>query len=613
MSRMGGGMGLGGTRGARMGGDKDADKAPLKLSLIVRMMTYTRPYALKRNTLFALAALRAIQLPLLPLVVSHAISGPIKEEDFEGIATWTAVFGALALVTAATFRYRQMFALQLGESVVHDLRTEIFAKLQRLPMRFYDKTKLGRIISRMTSDAEAVRTGVQDVLFVTIVQAGQALVAAAIMAYADWVLFCVLLLMAPGLWWITTHFRSKLSVAWRDVQESFSRVTSRLAESVNGMRVTQGFVRQDVNARQFEELVADHSRYNIRTAELSGVFLPLLELNNQLFLSILLLVGGSMALGVGPLADLHQPKVDTLILFFFMAGMFFGPIASIGRQYNQSLTAMAGAERVFELLDTEEDRLDADDAYALPTIRGEVAFDDVNFAYEPGKPVLHDLSFRAQPGQTIALVGHTGSGKSTVIKLISKFYLPTAGAVTIDGHGIHRVTTPSLINQLGIVLQANFLFTGSVMDNIRMGRLDATDDQVVDAAKKLDCLDLFEALPDGFHTQVGEKGMSLSLGQRQLVCFARAMLADPRILILDEATSSVDTMTEARIQQALSKLLAGRTSFVVAHRLSTIRHADQVLVLDHGRLIERGTHNELLATGGVYANLYRQFIRAAEA
>jgi ATP-binding cassette subfamily B protein len=273
---------------------------------------------------------------------------------------------------------------------------------------------------------------------------------------------------------------------------------------------------------------------------------------------------------------------------------------------------MAGAERVFRFLDTRPDWHDAPGALALPAVRGQVEFRHVTFAYKPGRPVLHDISFTAEPGQTIALVGHTGSGKSTITNLIAKFYLPTAGELLLDGLDVRRIASDSLHRQMGLVLQQNFLFTGTVMESIRLGRREATDAEVVDAVRKLGCLDAIESLPDGFQTQIGERGAGISLGQRQLICFARAMLADPRILILDEATSSIDTLTEARIQQALALLLKGRTSFVVAHRLSTIRHADMLLVLNRGRIVERGTHTELLEAGGTYAGLYHQFVRAGQ-
>ncbi|MEX0885744.1 MAG: ABC transporter ATP-binding protein [Phycisphaeraceae bacterium] len=598
--------------------EREARRRPLSMRLIVRLLKQTRPYAGKRNALLTLVFIRSIQLPMLAAMVAWIISGPITSRDWRGIVLGSLGFLVLGGVTEFMAHFRQRWALELGEDVVYDLRQQMFEHLQRLSMRFYDKTKLGRIISRFVSDAEALRAGVQDVLFVTLIQAGQMSVAAAIMLYSDAILFGFLLAMAPVLWVINRYFRVRISMARRDIQESMSRVTATLAESVSGIKVTQGFVRQDLNAAMFRDLAEDHAEHNMRAARLSGVFLPLLELNSQFFISILLVIGGYQVVygSLGPDwigAQDAATQAKAVVLFFLMAPQFFGPIAQIGRMYDQAMRAMAGAERVFRLLDYEPEPLDPPGAVDLPPIEGRVEFRDVGFAYDPDTPVLEEVNFTAQPGEVIALVGHTGSGKTTIINLISKFYLPTAGQILIDGHETQQVKADSLARQLGIVLQENFLFTGTVMDNIRVGKVGATDAQVIEAARTLDCLDLFEAMPDGFYTEVGERGSHLSLGQRQLVCFTRAMLADPRILILDEATSAVDTMTEARIQKALTVLLAGRTSFVVAHRLSTIRHADTVLVLDHGRIIERGSHAELLTTGGVYANLYRQFIHASQA
>jgi len=288
-----------------------------------------------------------------------------------------------------------------------------------------------------------------------------------------------------------------------------------------------------------------------------------------------------------------------------MANLFFSPIAVLGNQYNQALTAMAGAERVFKLLDSRPEWTDAPDARDLPAIEGRVEFRNLSFGYQRDRLVLRGINFSCGPGQTVALVGHTGSGKTSITSLIAKFYLPTSGELLIDGHEIREITSGSLHRQIGIVLQQNFLFGGTVMDNIRFGRPEASDAEVVEAVRKLECLDLLEdALPRGLQTQVGERGGSLSLGQRQLVCFARAMLADPRILILDEATSSVDTRTEILIQRAMAELMRGRTTFVIAHRLSTIRNAGIILMMEHGRIVERGTHDQLLQQKGRYAELY---------
>ncbi len=564
------------------------DQAPLSMGLIRRMLGYTRPHARLRTKVLCMVVLRSIQLPLLAGAIGAVIDGPVRAGNVPGIFLGAAAFAALAIFTVVTLHFRARYALQLGELVIRDLREAVFAHLQRMTMGFYHRTKAGRIISRIISDVENMRVGVQDVLFVSLVNLGQMTVAALLMAYYDWMLFLVVLALVPMLWVLNREFRRRASRQHRTIQESFSRITSTLAESVNGIRVTQGFVREDVNAGLFAQLVADHSRYNVGLARVQGVFLPLLEFNSQFFIAVLLVVGAWQILRPEPLVDLGN-----VVMFFFLANLFFGPIGQLGLQYDRAMAAMAGAERVFGLLDTPPDWTDDPDAEALPGIAGRVEMRDVWFAYTPGRPVLQGVTLAAEPGQMIALVGQSGGGKSTIVNLIAKFYLPDAGHVLIDGRDVRQINSDSLHAQMGIVLQQNFLFSGTVMENIRLGKPDATDDEVRQAAARLDCLDLIEALPDGFHTVVGERGSGLSLGQRQLVCFTRALLADPRILILDEATSSIDAMTEARIQKALTTLFAGRTSFVVAHRLSTIRHADRVLVVDDGRITRRGRYEDL--------------------
>ncbi len=589
--------------------DREPDKRPLDLGLITRLIGYMRPYAAKRNFLFAMVILRSIQLPFVAWSIGAVIDGPIARHAPLNHVLWGAL-GVLAIAasTQVVFHFRQRLALELGEAVIHDLRQQIFDHLLRMPMSFYSKTKIGRIISRVTSDCESLRVGVQDVLFVSLVGVGQMLVAGALMLYYDWALFSIVVAMSPVLWGLNRYFRRKLSVGYRVVQESFSRLTATLAESINGVRVTQAFVRHETNAGLFRDLLDWHGGNVMQAVRLEGLLMPLLELNSQTFIAALLLVGGYRVLS----PEIEMPPGD-LIRFFFLANIFFSPVQILGNQYNQALTAMAGAERVFGLLDRQPEWGDVPDAQPLPPIHGRVELRHVTFGYEPGRVVLHDISLTASPGQTIALVGRTGSGKSSIINLIARFYLPQSGVVLIDGQDTRTVTGDSLHHQMSLVLQQNFLFSGTIRENIRVGRPAANNAEVAHAAAALDCLDLLQALPQGLETQVGERGASLSLGQRQLVCFARAMLADPRILILDEATSSVDTLTELRIQAALAKLLAGRTSFVVAHRLSTIRGADQIVVLQDGRIVQRGTHEELLAAGGEYAHLVEQFSRGIAA
>jgi ATP-binding cassette subfamily B protein len=638
----------------------EADARPIEFKLYRRMFGYTRAYPTFLKFLIVLVILRAIQLPLLELAFSRIINGPISSPNgtIAQLVLAVGAYFALAAFTNYCFYHRIHFALLLGEGIVHDLRGDVFDKLQHLTMSFFHKTKLGRIISRITSDAEIVRAGVQDAVFVTIVGGGQILVAMVIMAIYDQGLWLVVLATTPFYYLTYQYFRKRLIRAYRANQESYSRLTATLAESVNGIRITQGYVRQDLNAHLWNNLVTYHQRVNMRTVKAAGLFTPVIEMLNACLVAAILIVGGYRILHGAGLASRPLPSppppttaatgvattgaagtapaapaaaattapelsaastkaakvgFDNLLVFYFIISNVLGPIATLGQMYTIAASSMAGAERVFNLLDRKPDFLDDPDALDLPRIQGRVECRDLSFAYEPGKPVLHNISFYVEPGQTIALVGHTGSGKSSIINLISKFYLPTSGALLIDGVEIRKIKADSLHTQMGIVLQNNFLFTDSVVDNIRQGKPGATEDDVRAAIGQLDCLDIFDQMSDGIQTHVGERGSGLSLGERQLVCFARAMLADPRIIILDEATSSVDTLTEVRLQKALAVLLKGRTSFVVAHRLSTIRHADMVLVLDHGRIVERGTHDMLLAEGGVYAELYMQFIQAGAA
>lgn len=587
--------------------DREEDQAPLSWRLIRRISEYTKPYARKRNWLFALVLVRGVLIPVTAWMIGATINGPIAGRDPRGIALYSAGFLGLVIVTVVGFHFRQRFALEIGEAVVHDMRGAMFRKLMTMPMSFFNRTKFGRIISRMTSDIDSVRVGVQDVAFVTMVQSLQMVVCAILMAWHNWKLFSLMLLLVPLIWVLNERYRREATHNLRKVQETWSRISSTLAESVNGIRVTQAFVRQEINAGFFRKLLGVHAQNNIGAARASAVFVPLLQMKSQFFLGAMALIGGYGALqGHGWM----RMNVGDLVIFFFLANLFFEPVQVIGNQYNQALTAMAGAERFFRLMDLEPEWKDAPTASPIPHIRGKVEFQNVHFEYDRGRPVLQDISFTVEPGQTVALVGQTGSGKTTIAALLQKFHLPTRGRVLVDDRDLLDVTSQSLHEQMGSVQQNNFLFAGTVIDNIRLARPNATEQEVRAALEALDSLDLIETLAEGLYTQVGEKSSALSLGQRQIVCFARALLADPRILVLDEATSAIDTVTETRLQKALEILLRGRTSFVVVHRLSTIRKADLVLVLDHGRIVERGNHESLLAAGGIYARLHAEFVGA---
>jgi ATP-binding cassette subfamily B protein len=537
-------------------GDEDERaQAPLSFALIRRLLGFTGAYRRKMIALFITVALRGIQIPVLAWGVGAVINGPVARGDMRGLAWSVAAFTAFALFTEFTFRYRIKWALEVGEAVIHDLRSAMFRHWLGLTMGYFNRQPVGRLISRLTGDAENVRVGVQNVLFVTLVCFGQMLGCAVLIA--------------------------------------------TMAESVSGIRVTQSFSRERVNADHFRALVEDHARYNYTAARLTGTFLPLLELNGQLFMALLVVVGGGHVLA----AENAMP-LGSMVQFFFLAGLFFSPITILGNMFNEALTAMAGAERVFSILDTEPEWTDPPSALAPDRLEGRVELREVGFSYQAGRPVLQGVSFTAEAGQCVAIVGATGSGKSTVAGLIAKFYLPESGAVLIDGRDTRSLSSSWLHRHLGIVPQQNHLFAGTILENIRVVKPGASREDVREALTKLDCLETIEAIPEGLDAEVGERGSGLSLGQRQLICFARALIADPRILILDEATSAIDPLTEARTQKAMRLLMAGRTSFVLAHRLSTLRHADWVVVMGDGRVVEQGEPGALIESGGAFAELW---------
>ncbi|MFW5652646.1 MAG: ABC transporter ATP-binding protein, partial [Planctomycetota bacterium] len=596
--------------------DRGTRVRPLDRGLMYRLIRYMARYPKQLTISALLSCLLAGLTGTIPVVLTETIRGPIGDpkgvHSDLSISPQAAIWIGVALVVVLsgawylTLRARVWTAGILGQNVVHTLRQELFEHLQKLGMDFYDRTKVGRIIARGTSDILAIQgmvTMVAPRLLVSIVQIAYAL---AIMFYYDVVLGGIVLAAAPFLYAASWRLRTETSRRYRVVQESYSLITANLAESISGMRVTQSFNRERPNREMFDGLCDLHATRHIALARMQGIYVPLVDVAAQLFIAVAVLVGGYRVIN-------GDMTVGDLIGFMLMTGVFFQPIATIADMYNMTLQAMAGAERVFQVIDTTPARLDPDPDRRKPLPRRDegmrIEFENVGFEYEPGRPVLEKVTFAARPGQTIALVGHTGAGKTSIINLVSKFYAHSSGQILIDGIDIDDIAQEDLHAQMGIVLQENFLFTGTVMDNIRFARPNATDEEVVSVCERLDCLDILMRLPEGLHTEVGERGESLSLGQRQLVCFARALLADPRLLILDEATSAVDTVTEDRVQTALSRLVEGRTSFVVAHRLSTIRHADIVLVMERGRILERGTHEQLLDQGGAYRSLYEEFVR----
>jgi ABC-type multidrug transport system fused ATPase/permease subunit len=565
---------------------------------------FARPYT-RRGIVAAFTLLVATGASVAgPVVAKQVIDSGIRTGDYSRVVLWVAVFLVVVVAGWIATAAQSYLTSWVGERVLADIRVAVFAHVQRLDLGFFERTPAGVVISRLTNDIEAMNSMVTDGP-TTLVQNTLTLIGSAVVLLVlDWRLALATLTVFPAMAIGTAIFRRYSGRAYRRTRERMGDVTASLQEDISGVRVVQAFRREDANYRQFLGVNDRYRAANVQTVNAASIYFP--------FVSLLSAVATAVVLGYGGLLVFDgQLSPGALFAFIGLLSNFFDPVQQLSQFYQTMLAAMAALEKIVEVLDTETVMADAPGAGPLPQIAGKVEFSDVHFAYsQSSAEVLHGVSFKAEPGQTVALVGHTGAGKSTVVKLLARFYDPTSGRVLIDGTDVRDVTAHSLRSQLGIVPQESFLFSGSVRSNIAFGRPEATDEEVVAAAEAVGADAFIRALPDGYDTEIQERGARLSIGQRQLVAFARALLADPRILILDEATSSVDIPTEARIEEALETLLHGRTAFVVAHRLSTIRRADVIVVLEHGRVIEAGTHRQLIERRGRYFALYDDWVEA---
>ncbi len=592
----------------------EAEKATDVRGTLVRLISYLRPFRGQLLVVGLLVLVDTILTVLAPRLIGEGVDllwrffgGEIgSDAALSGLnRTMLLLLGAYVGSWATNLgSFRLM--ITVGQNVLYELRARIFTKIQDLSLSFFDQHEAGDLMSRLANDTEVINR----VLSMGLTRlVSSALTLAGIlgaMLLLNWRLAVASFAVLPIMVVSTTFFSARARRAFRRTRQTISGVSAELEENIAGVKVAQAFSRENANVEAFRQVAAADRDANVTAESITAAFSPTLDVLSTVGVAIVVGYGGYLALN-------GLVTVGIIVAFVQYVRRFFEPVRAIAMIWANLQSAIAGAERIFELLDTPSAVIDAPGAIDLGTINGRIAFEDVWFEYNPGEPVLRDVNLVAEPGQTVALVGPTGTGKTTIVNLIGRFYDVCGGHVSVDGQDVRQISQRSLRSQMGIVLQDTTLFSGTVIENIRYGRLDASDEEVIEAAKLANAHDFITHLPDGYETELTEGASNLSQGQRQLLSIARAVLANPRILILDEATSSVDTRTELLIQGALRELLQGRTSFVIAHRLSTIRNADQVLFIQNGRIVERGTHQELLAKQGLYHEMYMsQFRRELE-